>query len=115
MPTQATTRCERVEMSEDPTLSPAAFGHAFRAFLEEAAKGREAEDPPFVVRLSGHLGADPRGLPILAEQFSTIEHPNVQAALDACTLGCSAELVGMSAEQKRYVGLGFSDLVTPVR
>jgi hypothetical protein len=70
-------------MSEDPTLSPAAFGRSFRAFLEEAVKGQETEDPPFVVRLSEHLGADPRGLPILAEQFSTIEHPNVQAALDA--------------------------------
>ena len=104
-------------MSDDPTLSPAAFGRAFRRFLEEAAKGHETEDPPFVARLAAHLGADPRALPILAEQFSTIEHPNVQAALDAWVSGedRSAELVGMSAEQKRYVGLGFSDLVAPVR
>ncbi len=104
-------------MSDDPALSPAAFGRAFRRFLEEAVKGHEAEDPPFVARLAAHLGADPRALPILAEQFSTIEHPNVQAALDAWVSGegRSAELVGMSAEQKRYVGLGFSDLVTPVR
>jgi hypothetical protein len=104
-------------VNEDPTFSPAAFGKAFRAFLEQAAKGQEAEDPPFVARLADHLGADPRGLPILTEQFSTIEHPNVQAALDAWISGDgrSAELVGMSAEQKRYVGLGFSDLVTPVR
>src|SRR3712207_5964013 len=103
-------------MTDDPTLSPAAFGRAFRAFLEQAAKGQETEDPPFVARLAAHLGADPRALPILAEQFSTIEHPNVQAALDAWVSGKgrSAELVGMSAEQKRYVGLGFSDLVTPV-
>jgi hypothetical protein len=104
-------------MSDEPTLSPGAFGRAFRAFLEQAVKEQETEDPPFVARLAGHLGADPRGLPILAEQFSTIEHPNVQAALDAWISGegRSAELVGMSAEQKRYVGLGFSDLVTPVR
>jgi len=34
-------------VNEDPTLSPAAFGKAFRAFLEEAAKGQESEDPPF--------------------------------------------------------------------
>lgn len=70
-------------MSEEPNLSPAAFGRSFRAFLEAAVAGQEVEEPPFVVRLTDHLGADPRGLPILSEQFSVIEHPNVQAALDA--------------------------------
>jgi cell division protease FtsH len=104
-------------MTDEPTLSPSAFGRSFRAFLEAAVKGHETEDPPFVVRLADHLGADPRGLPILAEQFSTIEHPNLQTALDAwiSVEGRSAELVGISAEQKRYLGLGFSDLVTPAR
>jgi hypothetical protein len=103
-------------VNDEPTLSPAAFGHAFRAFLEQAVKGQEDEDPPFVARLAGHLGADPRGLPILAEQFSVVEHPNVQAAMEAwiSEAGRSSELVGMSAEQKRYQGLGFSDLITPV-
>ena len=102
-------------MSDEPTLSPAAFGRAFRAFLEESVKDRVSEDPPFVVRLADHLGADPRGLPILAEQISIIDHPNVQAAVDAWISGDdrSAELVGMSAAQKRYQGLAFSDLVTP--
>ena len=104
-------------MTDEPPLSPAAFGQALRAFLERAVQGHEVGDPPFVARLARHLGADPRELPILAEQFSTIEHPNVQAALDAWISGDgrSAELVGMSAEQKRFVGLGFSDLVTPIR
>ena len=35
-------------MSDEPTLSPSAFGMAFRAFLEESVKGTEVEDPPFV-------------------------------------------------------------------
>ncbi|CAA9467283.1 MAG: Cell division protein FtsH [uncultured Rubrobacteraceae bacterium] len=102
-------------MGDEPNLSPAAFGRSFRAFLEAAVAGQEVEEPPFVVRLRGHLGADPRGLPILSEQFSAIEHPNVQAALDAWVSadGRSADLLGMSAEQKRYQGLGFSDLITP--
>jgi hypothetical protein len=41
--------------------------------------------------------------------MSVIRHPNVQAALDAWISGDdrSAGLVGMSAEQKRYQGLGF--------
>jgi hypothetical protein len=103
-------------MNDEPTLSASAFGRAFRAFLEESVKGQEVEDPPFVARLADHLGADPREMPILAEQMSVIEHPNVQAALDAWISGDgrSAELLGMSAEQKRYQGLGFSDLITPI-
>lgn len=103
-------------MPDESNLSPAAFGRSFRAFLEAAVAGQEVEDPPFVARLTDHLGADPRGLPILAEQFSIIEHPNVQAAMDAWISGDgrSMELVGMSAQQKRYEGLGFSDLITPV-
>jgi hypothetical protein len=96
-------------MSDEPTLSASAFEQAFRAFLEESVKGQESEDPPFVARLADHLGADSRGLPILAEQMSVIEHPNVQAALDAWISGDdrSAGLVDMSADQKRYQGLGF--------
>src|SRR5918994_2241315 len=103
-------------MSDEPTLSPSAFGRAFRAFLEESVKDREAEEPPFVALLADHLGADPRGLQILAEQISVVEHPNVQAAVDAWLSGDgrSAELIGISAEQKRYLGLGFSELMTPV-
>jgi len=96
-------------MNDEPVLSASAFGQAFRAFLEESVKGQESEDPPFVARLADHLGTDPRGLSILAEQMSVIRHPNVQAALDTWVSGDdrSAGLVGMSAEQKRYQGLGF--------
>jgi hypothetical protein len=103
-------------VDDEKALSPAEFGRSFRAFLEAALRGREVEEPPFVARLAEHLGADPRGLQILAEQFSIIEHPNVQAALDAWVSaeGRSGELVGMSAPQKRYEGLGLSDLITPV-
>ncbi|HKH10484.1 MAG TPA: hypothetical protein VKA73_04995 [Rubrobacter sp.] len=64
-------------MSDEPNLSPAAFGRSFRTFLEAAVRGQEVDEPPFVARLAGHLGLDPRGLPILSEHFSAIEHPNV--------------------------------------
>ena len=39
-------------MSDEPTLSPAAFGRAFRAFLEQAVREEKAEDPPFVARVA---------------------------------------------------------------
>jgi hypothetical protein len=101
--------------SPDDALSAAAFGRAFRTFLEQSVGREEATEPPFVARLREHLGVDPRELPIVSESFSTIEHPNLQAALDAwiSAPGRSAELVGISAEHKRFQSLGFSDLVTP--
>ncbi len=104
-------------MTDEPTLSPAAFGRAFLAFLEESVNNREAEEAPFVSRLAEHLGADPRTLPITTEAVSTIEHPNVQAALEAWVdvESRSAELLGVMSEQKRYAGIGLSDLVTPMR
>ena len=99
-------------MSVEPTMFPAAFRLAFRAFLEQAV--REEKKPrtrPSGARLTDHLDVDPRESPILAEEFSAIEHPNVQATLDAWVSGeaRSAVLVGMSAEQKRYQRLGFYD------
>jgi hypothetical protein len=104
-------------MSDEPTLSTAAFGRAFRAFLEQSVSEQATEEPPFVARLAEHLGANPRELPIVAEQFSAIEHPNVQVALDVWARGegRSAELLGMSAEEKRYAGIGMADLISPVR
>ncbi len=39
-------------MSDEPTLSPAAFGRAFQTFLEQAVREEEAEDPPFVARVT---------------------------------------------------------------
>ena len=74
-------------MNEDPALSPAAFGKAFRAFLEEAAKGHETEDPPFVERLASHLGADPCGLPILATATPT--RPSTSSSSRAARSPCA--------------------------
>ena len=39
-------------MSDEPTLSPAAFGRAFRVLHEQAVREEKAEDPPFVARVA---------------------------------------------------------------
>ena len=36
-----------------------------------------------MARLAEHFGEDPRGLPIVSERLSKMEHPNVQAAFEA--------------------------------
>jgi hypothetical protein len=70
-------------------------------------------EPPLRQRIREHLGTDPTGLPVISESFDPSEHPNVQLAFEAYLEqeGHSAELLGVFSEQKRYMGLTFSDLV----
>lgn len=102
-------------MSDDRSLSPAAFGRAFRAFLEQSVGRGDEEETYFGGRLGGHLGGDARAMPIVVEEVSLIERPNVQAALDAWSEaeGRETELIGVSSEQKRFAGIGLSDLLAP--
>jgi hypothetical protein len=97
----------------DPHLSPAAFGAAFKAFMEAVVEAAAPPASPLLDRVRDHLGADPSTLAVVAEEFDTFEQPTVQVALDALLTapGTSAELVGVGAEHKHYMGLGLSDLL----
>ena len=94
-------------------LSPARFGNAFRAFMEAVL--HEAKPPGTLLRdrLRAHLDVDPTRLAVTAEEFDPFEHPNVQVALDEylTDAGRRAELIGVSAPQKRYMEFGLSDLL----
>jgi hypothetical protein len=70
----------------------------------------------FVTRLRAHFGTDPVALPIIAEEFEPSEQPNVQAALDAWLQpsGRSFEALGVTAEYKRFQGLGLAELLPAV-
>jgi cell division protease FtsH len=102
-------------VTQGDVLSAGEFGRAFRAFLEEAVANEPAEEPVFHARLREHLGVDPTRLPIVTEPVSTIDHPNVQRALDAWMArdGRSGDLLGVAGEQKRFMALGLSDLLAP--
>ncbi len=98
----------------DAVPSPASFGRASRASLEESVKGRAEEDPPFVARLAEHFGEDPRGSPIVSERLSKIAHPNVQAAFEAPTRASDDPRSSRASPPSRsYAGLSPSDLVAP--
>jgi len=100
-------------MPERPELSAGLFEAAFKEFLEQAVARAAREAPVFVRRLQAHFGADPATLPVLSEQFEPAEHPNLQVALDAYLHqpDRSAELLGIVSDQKKWVGVGFSDLL----
>ena len=102
-------------MSKDPgELTPERFAVIFKQFIDMVAREAERPASPILGRIRAHLGGEPMQLPVIAEEFSTYDHPNVQVALDAYLAGDGrrAELVGLSAENKRFMGVGLSDMLS---
>lgn len=64
-------------------------------------------------RIRDHLGAEPTRLPVVVEEFDPFEQPNLQRALDDYVAGEGRQttLVGLAAENKRFVAVGLSDLL----
>jgi DNA polymerase III delta prime subunit len=98
----------------DTELSPARFGTAFKEFIEAVLREAAPRAAPLLERIRAHLGADPTQLPVTSEEFDSFEHPNVQVALDAYVAGAGRrmELLGISADNKRFMALGLSDLLS---
>lgn len=104
-------------MTDGAQLSPADFGAAFKGFLDQAVAHAPVPEPFFRARLTNHFGVPPTNLPIVVEQFAPHDHPNLQLALDDYLADARRrhELLGVSAEQKRMVGVGLGDLVVAAR
>jgi hypothetical protein len=100
-------------MPENDGITPAQFSSAFRRFLDAMNAEAAKETSPLLDRLRTHLGGEPGRIPIITEDFDSYEHPNVQVALDKVLYseGRSADLVGISAQNKRFGQLTFSDLL----
>lgn len=95
-------------------LSPDRFGTAFKAFMDAVVAAATPPISPLFDRITTHLGADPAQLPVITEEFDTFEHPNIQVAIDEylASPGREAIVVGVGVEQKRYMSLGLSDLLS---
>src|SRR6266508_888097 len=102
-------------MADPNDLTPGAFGAAFKRFVDAMNAEAAKETNPLIERLRAHLGSDPGRMPIVTEDFDNYEHPNVQVALDKVLYsnGRSADLVGISAPNKRWQQFAFSDLLAP--
>src|SRR5260221_7809660 len=96
-------------------LSPVRFGSAFKEFMEAVVAAATRPANPLQERIRSHLGAEPSKLTVIAEEFDSYEHPNLQVALDAYLSGPTrqAELVGIAAENKHFMQQGLSDLMSP--
>ncbi|HEX2681272.1 MAG TPA: AAA family ATPase [Candidatus Dormibacteraeota bacterium] len=82
--------------------------------MQEIAAAARSERNPLLDRIVAHLGADPAQVPVTLEQFDTFEQPNLQVALEAYLSreGHSAELIGVSMQNKRFMAIGLSELIT---
>jgi hypothetical protein len=99
----------------DEELTPDRLAGVFASFVQQVASAASPESNPLLDRIHNHLGADPAQLPVTLEQFDTFEQPNLQLAIDAYVDhdGRSAELFGVSVENRRFMAAGLSELVIP--
>jgi hypothetical protein len=95
-------------------LPPDQLGSVFASFVQQVAAAAAAQKSPLLERIRAHVGGELARLPVTVEQFDTFEQPNLQVALDAYIAGegRSAELVGVSMENKRWMAVGLSELAT---
>jgi hypothetical protein len=94
-------------------LSPEQLAAVFAEFVQQVASAASPQTNPLLDRIEKHLGTDPSQLPVTLEQFDTFDQPNLQRAIDAFTGrdGNSADLIGVSSENKRFMAAGLSELV----
>jgi hypothetical protein len=97
----------------DDDLPPERLAAVFANFVQQIATTASVEDSPLLDKISEHLGTDPAQLPVTLEQLDTFEQPNLQLAIDAYVRrgGHSADLYGVSMDNKRFMALGLSELV----
>ncbi len=95
-------------------LPPERLSRVFAEFVRDIAAGAAGETSPLRGRINAHLSVDLAQLPITLEQLDTFDHPNLQVALDSYMTGTgrTAELVGVSMENKRWMAVGLSELAT---
>jgi hypothetical protein len=99
-------------VAEDPRSS--SFALAFKQFVDAMNAEAAKEASPLFDRLRQYLGTDPTKAQVVAEEFDNWEHPNVQVALDAVLSKPPRvfELIGIAAQNKRFGGVTFSDLLS---
>ncbi len=95
-------------------FDPARFATAFKEFMEAVSSAAEAPRSPLLERIQAHLGTNSTDLPVVAEEYDSFDHPNLQTALDAYLKesGHRADLIGIGTDNKRFMQFGLSDLLS---
>jgi hypothetical protein len=95
-----------------------AFAASFKEFLETMAARAQAEaaaNRAVVGAIKAHLGENARELPVVAEEFASFEHPNVQVALQAYlgSPGRTSKLLGVTTPSRAYQQVSLLEVLAP--
>ncbi|MBO0686226.1 MAG: 26S protease regulatory subunit, partial [Candidatus Dormibacteraeota bacterium] len=92
---------------------PADYGEVFATFVRTIAAQAEQREQRLGSRIAEHLQTDPSSLPVVSQDFASYEQPNLQMALEAILAkpGTRHEVIGISGEARRYMGVAISDLI----
>lgn len=83
--------------------------------LHLLAESRSTDADGLAARIGEHLGIDPKGLPVIAQELPPYQLVDVQVALEvwAESKGRSQEVIGISGDQRRFHPL--SELLSGAR
>jgi hypothetical protein len=79
-----------VSGAQEQGFSPEEFGRAFQRFLEWMTPFDRSDNPPFKTMLTEHFGEDPALFPVIGQDVSPHDLPNLQLALDVWRTSTSA-------------------------
>jgi cell division protease FtsH len=89
------------------------FVGLFSRVLRDLRDRAEPDGGAFRQLLQDHLGADPVQLPIVSDNYSLLEQPNLQLAVESFVAkeGRSVRLLGILGGQRRFMGISLRDLI----
>jgi hypothetical protein len=98
----------------DVQWEPEQFAIAFKSFIDQVAIETQNVDSPLIDRIATHLDTDLSRVPVIAEEFESYEHPNLQRAIDFYTGDPEhhVDLVGIGVHNKRFMSLSLSDILS---
>ncbi|MFL5626039.1 MAG: hypothetical protein ACJ788_10655 [Ktedonobacteraceae bacterium] len=100
-------------MSMQEAINTQEFLTSFKGFMDQAVMQAPTQEPAFARYLRTHFKAEPKDLPIVAEQFEKSEHPNLHVAITTLLAreGWSSELLGVVAVHE-YMGVKIATLLS---
>ena len=86
-------------------MEPEELARALMRLSDWAEEHAPAPESAVRMRFHGHLGADPRELPVVSRPLAAWDRPNFQVAIDEWSSGRSVEVLGLPVNQGYRAGL----------
>lgn len=91
-------------------IEPQVFAREFQRFVEGVNRLVPSESSPLREQLEKHFDRDPGELPVISEELSPAEHPNVQLALDELAASGLWEICGLPLGLRELPGFSLGSI-----